>query len=68
MNEHIHLLDDILTQRDILAHIAMMWVMYRSGGMVPHGKASQVALGRGGNWTAREEKGGVSFGEASRGA
>ena len=35
--------------------------------MVPRGKASQVALGRGGNWTAGEEKGGASFGETSRG-
>ena len=41
--------------------------MYRSGGMVPRGKASQVALGRGGNWTAGEEKGGASFWETSRG-
>ena len=36
--------------------------------MVLRGKASQVASGRGGNWTAREEKGGASFGKASRGA
>ena len=35
--------------------------------MVPRGKASQVALGRGGNWTAGEEKGGASFWGASRG-
>ena len=49
-------------------HNATKWIMYRSGGMVPRGKASQVASGRGGNWAAREEKGGVSFGKASRGA
>ena len=46
----------------------MKWIVYRSGGMVPRGKASQVALGRVGNWTAGEEKGGASFGETSRGA
>ena len=34
---------------------------------VPRGKASQVALGRGGDWTAGEEKGGASFWEALRG-
>ena len=35
--------------------------------MVLRGKASQVPLGRGGNWTAGEEKGGASFWETSRG-
>ena len=36
--------------------------------MVPRGKATQVALGRGGDWEAGGEKGGASFGETSRGA
>ena len=43
-------------------HNAVKWIVYRSGGMVPRGKASQVASGRGGNWTAAEEKGGASLG------
>ena len=49
-------------------HNAAMWIFYRSGEMVPRGKASQIASGRGGNWTAGEEKGGASLGAASRGA